>query len=90
MNQLAKAPLAESVAMEIQASAAVGSRRGLDDLTFHGRGVLNQVERCGRLADRLGGSAANDGAANARIATVAKSIFFMVSPSVVRSVLNTS
>ena len=33
--------------------AGAGSRLRLDDFTFHGRGILNHVERCRRLADGL-------------------------------------
>jgi hypothetical protein len=33
---------------------ATSSRLGFDDLTFHSPGILNQVERCRRLADGLG------------------------------------
>jgi hypothetical protein len=33
---------------------AAGSRLRLDDFTFHGRGILDHVERCRRLADGLG------------------------------------
>jgi len=67
---------------------ATSSRLGFDDLTFHSRGNPEPGRKMAALGDGLGRSAANEGAANARIATVAKRIFFMVSPVVVRPVLD--